>query len=115
MKTLEEIKKNLAVSVNDEDEDGIAGFVNLHDKKGKIARFIASWGGGWDHVSVSYPNRCPTWDEMHAVKDMFFEDEEVCVQYHPAKSDYVNVHPYCLHIWKPQGMELPKPPRRFVG
>lgn len=27
---------------------------------------------GWDHVSVSLPNRCPTWEEMCKVKDLFF-------------------------------------------
>jgi hypothetical protein len=27
-------------------------------------RVIASDGEGWDHVSVSLPDRCPTWEEM---------------------------------------------------
>src|SRR5262245_54586743 len=26
----------------------------------------------WDHVSVSLSHRCPTWDEMCWVKDLFF-------------------------------------------
>lgn len=29
--------------------------------------------------------------------------------------DYVNYHPYCLHIWKPQRAILPMPPSCFVG
>ena len=44
---------------------------------------IASSGGGWEHVSVSpggKKSRCPTWDEMRAIKDMFFEDEEAVMQ-----------------------------------
>lgn len=28
--------------------------------KGKSFRVVASNGGGWEHVSVSRPNRCPT-------------------------------------------------------
>lgn len=80
---------------------------------------IASNGGGWEHVSVSpgSPNRkkCPTWDEMCAIKDMFFEPEETVVQYHPPKSDYVNNHPYCLHLWRPVDLEIPRPPAIFVG
>lgn len=34
---------------------------------------IASDGGGWDHVSIHPKNqkRCPSWDEMCAIKDMF--------------------------------------------
>lgn len=80
---------------------------------------IASNGGGWDHVSVSPCNRkrqtCPTWEEMCEIKDMFFEPEEAAVEYHPAKSQYVNNHPYCLHLWKPNdGTELPLPPIPFV-
>lgn len=58
--------------------------------------------------------RCPTWSEMCAVKDIFFRDDECCVEYHPAKKDYVNVYEHCLHIWKPQGAELPMPPKIFV-
>ena len=54
---------------------------------GKSFNCIASNGGGWEHVSVSpgSPNRkkCPTWEEMCAIKDMFFEPEETVVQYHP--------------------------------
>lgn len=66
---------------------------------------IASDGGGWDHVSVSFPNRTPTWKEMCAVKDLFFDDEEVVMQLHPAKSQYVNFHPFTLHLWRPQNAE----------
>lgn len=68
-------------------------------------RIIASDGGGWDHVSVSTPRRCPTWDEMAAVKDLFFAPEEAVMQLHPPKSDYINLHPYCLHLWRPQTTE----------
>ena len=86
---------------------------------GKSFNCIASNGGGWEHVSVSpgSPNRkkCATWDEMCAIKDMFFEPEETVVQYHPPRSDYVNNHPYCLHMWRPIGQELPRPPSIFVG
>ena len=80
---------------------------------------LASNGGGWEHVSVSPCSRkrqsCPTWDEMCAIKDMFFSEDECVVQYHPPKEDYVNQHPYCLHLWRPIGVELPRPPAIFVG
>ena len=78
---------------------------------------IASSGGGWEHVSVSpggKKSRCPTWDEMCAIKDMFFEEEEAVMQLHPAKSEYVNNHPYCLHLWRPLEREIPLPPVKFV-
>ncbi len=80
---------------------------------------LASNGGGWDHVSVSPCNQkrttCPTWEEMSAIKDMFFEPEEMAVEYHPPKSEYVNNYPYCLHLWRPNdGREIVMPPRIFV-
>lgn len=62
---------------------------------------VASIDDGWEHVSVSLQHRQPTWDEMCFVKRKFWEDEEMIIQYHPKKSEYVNVHKYCLHLWKP--------------
>ena len=62
--------------------------------------------------------RCPDWDEMCKLKDMFFEEDECCVQYHPPKSEYVNNIPYCLHIWRPieeYTGKLPVPPSILVG
>lgn len=79
---------------------------------------IASNGGGREHVSVSPRNKkrntYPTWEEMCEIKDMFFEPEEVVLQYHPPKSDYVNNYPFCLHLWRPINAEIPMPPRAFV-
>ncbi len=89
-------------------------------------RVIASRGGGgpelfgddphtrWDHVSVSLPDRCPTWSEMCAIKEMFFERWEPAMQLHPVK-DYVNNHPFCLHLWRPLDAEIPLPAAEMVG
>jgi len=117
MKTLGEIIRSGKVLVEATSYDGGRGFLPCLDPKraSKQARVIWSNGGGWDHVSVSWPSRCPTWDEMCRVKDIFFRKEEACVEYHPAEKDYVNHHPYCLHIWKPQDEKLPIPPAFFVG
>lgn len=76
---------------------------------------IASIGLGWDHVSVSLKDRCPTWEEMCLAKDLFFKPESTVIQYHPKKSEYRNVHPYCLHMWKKQGHEFELPPTAMVG
>lgn len=81
----------------------------------RLVAVIVSDGMGWDHVSVSLPTRCPTWEEMCLVKDLFFEKHEVAMQLHPAESEYVNHHPYCLHIWRPQNRSIPTPPSICVG
>ena len=72
-------------------------------------RVISSTGMGWDHVSVSLENRCPNWREMCFIKDLFFDEEETVIQFHPKKSEYVNNHPYCLHPWRPQDFEIKLP------
>lgn len=75
----------------------------------------AGEGGGWEHVSVSLPDRCPTWDEMCYVKSLFWDVEDCVLQFHPPESRYVNNHPYCLHLWRPTGVDIPTPPTITVG
>ena len=78
-------------------------------------RIIATTEGDWDHVSVSLSDRCPTWHEMCKVKDAFWDEEETVIQYHPAKRNYVNYHPFCLHLWRPQKQVIHIPPTWMVG
>ena len=78
-------------------------------------KIIASSDGGWDHVSVSRPNRPPNWAEMVYVKEMFFENHETVMQLHVPASDHINVHPHCLHLWRPQNEPIPRPPAIMVG
>lgn len=68
-------------------------------------RIIVGDGMGWDHVSVSTSTRCPTWEEMCEVKELFFRNDECAMQLHPPKADWINCHPFCLHLWKPQSKE----------
>ncbi|MCR4532718.1 hypothetical protein NUV62_17465 [Acinetobacter venetianus] len=70
---------------------------------------------GWEHVSVSLPARCPTWEEMCFIKSLFWGEDDCVIQYHPPKSDYVNNHQYCLHMWRPIEQSLPTPPSFMVG
>lgn len=76
----------------------------------------------WEHVSVTVRNphgvqlpRCATWEQMCKVKDQFWGDDETVMQLHPPKSDYVNQHPFCLHLWRPANETIPRPPSIFVG
>jgi hypothetical protein len=107
--------------------DGPLGaFEVVHPDSGRTLRLIASddreWAEAfpdhptpWEHVSVSTrAGVVPPWDVMCWVKDQFWEDTEWVIQFHPAAADYVNVHPGVLHLWRPVGVELPKPPRAAV-
>lgn len=67
----------------------------------------------WEHVSVS-SKRIPTWDEMCYIKNLFWDENDCVVQYHPPKIDYVNLAKTCLHLWKYNG-QMPRPPKWMVG
>lgn len=85
-------------------------------------RIIATTGSEevpWEHVSVAALDykgeRCPTWEEMCWVKDLFWNGEEAVVQYHPPESEYVSMMKYVLHLWRPLNETLPRPPAVAVG
>jgi hypothetical protein len=93
-------------------------FIPLTDpRSNKVlkARVMASDGDGWEHVSVSFQSKTPSWDVMCTVKDLFWDAEDCVIQYHPPRSDYVSFHPYCLHLWRPIGVAFPRPPSNLVG
>lgn len=75
---------------------------------------VASSGGGWDHVSVSRKNRAPNQTEMDFVYRRFFAPDEVAVQFFVPAASHVNIHPNCLHLWRPNGETLSLPPIGFV-
>ncbi len=86
---------------------------------GRTIRAMASDGELWEHVSVSVERgkkfAMPVWEEMCKVKDLFWDDEDVVVQYHPKKSSYVNAQQQTLHLWRPIGLEIPTPDPKLVG
>jgi len=100
---------------------GLAGAFRLIAPGGALVLALSSGSAseandtGWEHVSASCEKRCPTWEEMCWVKDLFWDEHEMCVQYHPPKSEYVNFHEHVLHIWKSVDMSIPMPPSLLVG
>lgn len=79
---------------------------------------IVSDAMGWQHVSVSFGKvpGTPSWAVMCEVKDLFWEDEEEVIQFHPKKSEYVNMHQGCLHLWRcTDGRLFPTPDKSMVG
>jgi len=88
---------------------------------------MASDGDGsseapWEHVSISCKsyamnelNRCPTWEEMCFIKDLFWDKEDTVVQFHPPESEYVSHHHYVLHLWRKKNENYETPPSILVG
>jgi hypothetical protein len=96
------------------------GAFRIKGPKGDELRILASPGSEeedvlWEHVSVSLKNRCPRWDEMCFVKDLFWDAEETVMQLHPPKSMWINNHPFCLHLFRPLNETIPLPPPISVG
>jgi hypothetical protein len=77
-------------------------------------------GADWEHVSVhaarkSGISRTPNWREMAYVKEVCWDPEDVVMQLHPRRSQYVNAHPHVLHLWRPRHLTIPEPPAILVG
>lgn len=98
-----------------DDSGGVFFVPGPRGRKQRMLHVIASNGDGWDHVSVSLPERCPTWEEMEHVKRLFFREDEAAMQLHVPPADHLNCHPYCLHLWRPQDVEIPRPPAIMVA
>ena len=59
------------------------------------------------HVSMSRPDRYPSWNEIIEVKLHFFGDLKDSMMVIPKRTDYVNVHKNCFHLWEcPESWDL---------
>ncbi|SIS88764.1 DUF7694 domain-containing protein [Alicyclobacillus vulcanalis] len=53
--------------------------------------------GGW-HMSISHPERYPTWDEIREARYQLIPNDVTMAMLLPPKEEYVNVHPNCFHL-----------------
>ena len=103
------------------EDDGFNGAFILN-LSGTQCAVIAADGMGWKHVSVHLirtPKVPPPWDIMCRIKELFWEDEDCVIQFHPPKSRYINHHPGTLHLWQKEispgvGAKVEMPPLWMV-
>lgn len=57
-------------------------------------------GRVWLHLSLSHRGRMPHWSEIVEAKEAFLGAEARALQVFPARSEWVNIHPFCLHLWR---------------
>lgn len=50
------------------------------------------------HVSMSYQDHAPTWEEIKLVKDAYYPRDMDAMMMLPREADYVNMHSYCFHL-----------------
>jgi hypothetical protein len=91
----------------------------LHElsQKGAVPVTVRSWRGGdglavlassdvtprWGallHVSLSYADHDPTWEDIKLVRGVFFPADGDAMIMLPRQSDYINVHAHCFHLWQ---------------
>jgi hypothetical protein len=104
-------------------EYGNNGFFVIPYKNIKLFCMVSDLCG-WDHLSVRVEGlknkkfrkkkRVPNWEEMCFLKNLFWNEEETVVQFHPKASEYVNCHPHVLHLWRDQSTEYKLPPKIMV-
>jgi hypothetical protein len=55
--------------------------------------------GRW-HMSISHNERYPSWDEIHEARYELLPEERTFAMILPPKSEYVNLHHNCFHLWE---------------
>jgi hypothetical protein len=70
--------------------------------EGEMWQVIISDQCGWRHLSATNAQKkqLPSWHIMCRLRDAFFPDDAWVVQFHPPKEDYIDIHPYVLHLWE---------------
>lgn len=103
-------------------DEANGAFIIDRYNNGEFYLVIASNGQGWDHVSVTIHKKnggsvkkCPSYQEMMMIKEKLFSEEDVVFQLHPREEDYINTHPYCLHLWKPNNCNMVVPPLNSIN
>ena len=60
------------------------------------------------HLSVSHNKRNPTWEEIRDLRYALVPDEAMMAMFLPSRSDYVNAHQYCFHLFEIEKSETPR-------
>ena len=61
---------------------------------------ILSVDYGRHHMSISRPDRLPSWEDVKAAREMFLPIGKHFVMALPPPQHYVNMHQYVLHLWE---------------
>ncbi len=68
-------------------------------RMGPCQIIVSKQRAGW-HLSVSRPDRLPTWEEVRDARYELVPDEATMALLLPPKSEYVNVYNFCLQMYE---------------
>jgi len=57
--------------------------------------------GKW-HLSISREDRSPSYEEIKKARYQFLPNEIHAAQIFPPKEEFVNLHPFCHHLYEVQ-------------
>lgn len=63
-------------------------------------RVIVSVDEGKWHLSISAQNSLPSYEELKEARYKFLPNDIYAAQIFPPKEEFVNMHPYCFHLWE---------------
>lgn len=66
---------------------------------GRCDVIVAIENDRW-HLSISTPYCQPSYKELKEARYRFIPDDVVMGQIFPPKAEFVNLHPYCHHLWQ---------------
>lgn len=53
----------------------------------------------WCHLSVALPYSTPSYKMLCDLKEEFLGPDRKAIQVFAPKSEHINIHPNCLHLW----------------
>lgn len=75
---------------------------------GECLVFVSRSDAGW-HLSISHPDRYPTWDEIKQARYQLVPHDVTMAMILPPPGEYVNLHENCFHLW-----QIEDPDKRLV-
>lgn len=66
---------------------------------GRCLVIVSIDNGRW-HMSISTRIASPSYQEIKKARYLFIPDKAVMAQLFPSSAEWVNLHPYCHHLWE---------------
>jgi hypothetical protein len=83
-----------------EKQDGNKGkFSPGRFKMGRCTVLVTIDNGKW-HLSISTPSASPSYNEIKQARYAYVPDDVTMAQIFPPKKEFVNIHPFCHHLWQ---------------
>ena len=74
-------------------------------KLGRCNVIVSIDNGKW-HLSISTTNNSPSYKEIKEARYKFIPNDVYMAQIFPPKEEFVNLHPYCHHLYEIKKEEL---------